>query len=806
MQPMQKINHFAGMLELCRKKTLARSITAMAALFPGHYHFCPKTYVLPEDLQVLWRDFKSSKKGKPKTLILKPDSGSQGRGIKLVQSASGMQQALRDLEGVDIIASKYLHKPLLVNGFKFDLRVYVLVLACDPLRVFIYREGLVRFCTEKYKAPQASNLKAAYMHLTNYAVNKHNENFVSGPEAHSSKWDFAMLRTWMAEQGHDFEAVWQQIEELVVLSLLSVQPLLQMNYRTAFPATNDGFSCFELLGYDVLLDQKCRPWLLEVNHSPSFSTDTPLDLAVKKKLILETVGLVRVDAKQLRRGKAADKQLASERLLRTKGRATADQTPAISLEEMQYIRLAAAHKRDKYEARHMGNFRRIYPSTSAPLQAKYEWLLQGSARLFASSMKAKAHNTIGRIQERRKAEMQLAAEAEAASKAKASLLRENVRKANQRVLVEAQRLKAEGRATRDVASQALLATLRNQAPPGYLGAQSGDSSPSSCASPVRDTGHNCREDSVSAARRLTQSLELPQQRMTADDVLLRQRRARPHLGPAKGVAQMSHSPALHIPLSLGHKSPACRSQALDYQGLLHTDSLLGSLTSVSPVIDDHGLLASRLSQTGSTQVSADSDSGSEQRSTGAANISVTQAGASLVRLGSSAASRPGRTPSGHLTVERFPVSPRLLGRRSVSLSKQTSKKALHDSTAAAAAVAALQLTGAPLQSLGSRRTGRLSRELASSSSSSVESGSRSRSRLLQHFGAVDLQPGSSDAPDFVAVGDSHNAEDLLRCLKAEGVSDGSRVVSGGVSELPMPPRLSEMLQSSKQDVLQLRNA
>jgi len=74
---LQKINHFAGMLELCRKKTLARSITAMAALFPGHYQFCPKTYVLPEDLQTLWKDLKSPKKGKPKTLILKPDSGSQ---------------------------------------------------------------------------------------------------------------------------------------------------------------------------------------------------------------------------------------------------------------------------------------------------------------------------------------------------------------------------------------------------------------------------------------------------------------------------------------------------------------------------------------------------------------------------------------------------------------------------------------------------------------------------------------------------------------------------------------------------------
>ena len=61
-------------------------------------------------------------------------------------------------------------------------------------------------------------------------------------------------------------------------------------------------------------------------------------------------------------------------------------------------RLTAAQQRDKYEGRHMGNFRRIYPAAAPPVQAKYEWLLQGSARMFASSMKAKAHNTIGRIQ------------------------------------------------------------------------------------------------------------------------------------------------------------------------------------------------------------------------------------------------------------------------------------------------------------------------------------------------------------------------------------------------------------------------
>ena len=44
------------------------------------------------------------------------------------------------------------------------------MLSCDPLRVFIFREGLARFCTEKYTKPKADNLNVSYMHLTNYAV------------------------------------------------------------------------------------------------------------------------------------------------------------------------------------------------------------------------------------------------------------------------------------------------------------------------------------------------------------------------------------------------------------------------------------------------------------------------------------------------------------------------------------------------------------------------------------------------------------------------------------------------------------
>ena len=71
-----------------------------------------------------------------------------------------------------------MHKPYLIDGLKFDLRVYALVYGVDPLRVFVFQEGLARFATEEYVGPNNANLDNLFMHLTNYAINKNSENFV----------------------------------------------------------------------------------------------------------------------------------------------------------------------------------------------------------------------------------------------------------------------------------------------------------------------------------------------------------------------------------------------------------------------------------------------------------------------------------------------------------------------------------------------------------------------------------------------------------------------------------------------------
>ena len=76
-----------------------------------------------------------------------------------------------------LVVQEYLEKPLLMEGKKFDLRLYVLVKSLHPLKIFIYSEGLTRLATHDYEKAEFENFNNFYMHLTNYAINKNNPLF-----------------------------------------------------------------------------------------------------------------------------------------------------------------------------------------------------------------------------------------------------------------------------------------------------------------------------------------------------------------------------------------------------------------------------------------------------------------------------------------------------------------------------------------------------------------------------------------------------------------------------------------------------
>lgn len=106
------------------------------------------------------------------------------------------------------------------------------------------------------------------------------EDMTSGHKRHLDwLWDYVD-----SNNGNSQELL-HEIELIIVKSLACVQPSLSHVFKTILPNDTDNNMCFEVLGFDILLDSQFKPWLLEVNLAPSFNSDSPLDTHIKSQVL-----------------------------------------------------------------------------------------------------------------------------------------------------------------------------------------------------------------------------------------------------------------------------------------------------------------------------------------------------------------------------------------------------------------------------------------------------------------------------------------------------------------------------------------
>ena len=185
IQPWQVINHFPGMPNIARKQKMGANLNKMQKKYPKEYSFFPRTWILPSEMADFRTQFDSNGIAlNNKIFIVKPDAGCQGKGIFLTKTLDNISPT------EPLVAQIYIKKPLLIDGFKFDLRIYVLITSVKPLRMYLFHDGLVRLCTEEYVKPTKQNLSNVTMHLTNYSLNKHSDayaqpNSVDSDEAYT---------------------------------------------------------------------------------------------------------------------------------------------------------------------------------------------------------------------------------------------------------------------------------------------------------------------------------------------------------------------------------------------------------------------------------------------------------------------------------------------------------------------------------------------------------------------------------------------------------------------------------------------
>ena len=171
----------------------------------GVFDFTPITFILPNEYNKFVDAFTAEQRehamaryqeeqenmaeNKPKRRgiwICKPSDLSRGRKIFLLRS-------LKDLSyDCQMIAQRYIERPFLIGGYKWDLRIYVLMVGGVDLRFYLFKEGLVRFSTEKYTLGSFSN---KFMHLTNSSINKYSPalHTVKNIVGSGAKWTFAAL-------------------------------------------------------------------------------------------------------------------------------------------------------------------------------------------------------------------------------------------------------------------------------------------------------------------------------------------------------------------------------------------------------------------------------------------------------------------------------------------------------------------------------------------------------------------------------------------------------------------------------------
>jgi hypothetical protein len=208
---------------------------------------------------------------------MKPDKGALGIGIKVIPP-----QEDEPLPQQPCIVQEYIQS-YLYRGFKFDFRIYCLVIWETGPLIYVYRDGVARVCS----APSTEH--SIFSQLTNTAVNRANP----GTTLESITRSVPEVLADLGQSPEVIEGIWNQIDDAVVFSVLSGLTRIQAGMRSCPRLKFDLYPrCFHLLGFDVLLDVNLKPWVLEVNYRPSLDWGTAQEHDMKVALIEDVARLV----------------------------------------------------------------------------------------------------------------------------------------------------------------------------------------------------------------------------------------------------------------------------------------------------------------------------------------------------------------------------------------------------------------------------------------------------------------------------------------------------------------------------------
>ena len=280
----QKIFSYTNFKIISHKDLTYLNYFIMKKKFPKDFDYMPETFGYPENKEEIFKRFKNYKLDENDLWLIKPKTGSLGEGIYIFQNLTNTPDVY--------LISKYISHPHLINKLKYDFRIYVLITGLVPLKMYLYKEGMVRFATEEYTLDK-DHLTELYRHLTNVYINKKNKkDYKKAQNADTdegSKWSLQVYENYCKNNNIDYKYIRKQMGDIAIKSVLSV--LEQFLERIIDNETQDR-NHFKLFGFDYLVDENLKVHLLEINDRPSMIMGDINDRKLKPQLAADCLNIV----------------------------------------------------------------------------------------------------------------------------------------------------------------------------------------------------------------------------------------------------------------------------------------------------------------------------------------------------------------------------------------------------------------------------------------------------------------------------------------------------------------------------------
>ena len=183
-----------------------------------------------------------------------------------------------DYQSNIIILQKYIEKPFLYNGRKFDIRIWVLI--THKMDIYIFKEGHLKASSVNYSIDNNNS----FIHLTNYSLQKYNKNFSKYELGNEISFEsFQQFLNTLGEKSFNFrETIIPKFKEIIELSAKATKSIINRSKKNY---------CFEIFGYDFMMDEDKNVYLIEINTNPGLEISSKVIEILVPRMIEDALRL-----------------------------------------------------------------------------------------------------------------------------------------------------------------------------------------------------------------------------------------------------------------------------------------------------------------------------------------------------------------------------------------------------------------------------------------------------------------------------------------------------------------------------------